>query len=274
MHELRPDEYSQALPLIGAEQPTYFPIVARALAEGNTPGELWVDAVDKPTSAFMWDEDVICGLAGDPDNGPFNDAVAHLITERIMPHNLARGKGWLKVYYTSEAWEEQAAALFAGATIRKVDRRLYAMRWLKVADWQSRVPTGFEVRRMDAALLRAGGLGNLARVVEEIGCCWPSVEHFLANGFGFCMLGEGRIVCWCTGEYASGHDIGIGIATDPGYQGRGFATLTAAAFVQHCIANNLTAYWDARADNLPSLAVAEKVGFERVSDYRVLIVAY
>jgi len=78
-------------------------------------------------------------------------------------------------------------------------------------------------------------------------------------------------VCWCTAEYVSDRKLGIGIETLPAYQGRGFATLTAAAFVQLCCARGLMPHWDAFQSNAPSLAVARKVGFEPVAEYAVFL---
>ena len=65
--------------------------------------------------------------------------------------------------------------------------------------------------------------------------------------------------------------LGIGIETLPAYQGRGFATLTATAFLQYGCARGLTPYWDAFTSNAPSLAVAEKVGFVKAADYSVFL---
>jgi RimJ/RimL family protein N-acetyltransferase len=89
------------------------------------------------------------------------------------------------------------------------------------------------------------------------------------TGLGFCLLKGGEIVSWCLSVYASGAQIELGLATDPDHRGRGYATLTAAACLEYCTGNGLEPHWHCWEDNLPSIRVAEKVGFERPVHYLV-----
>jgi RimJ/RimL family protein N-acetyltransferase len=50
---------------------------------------------------------------------------------------------------------------------------------------------------------------------------------------------------------------------------RGYATLTASAFVEHAAGLGITPYWDSWKANLPSVAVARKVGFRLLTEYNV-----
>jgi RimJ/RimL family protein N-acetyltransferase len=61
---------------------------------------------------------------------------------------------------------------------------------------------------------------------------------------------------------------GIGIETVEEHQGKGFATAVAAEFVRHALALGFKPHWDCWANNLPSIRVAEKVGFEDAHDYK------
>ena len=58
------------------------------------------------------------------------------------------------------------------------------------------MPTGFEMRPVDRALLRNGALKNLGDLIEEMQSERPSVEHFLSRPFGFCLVGRGEIIGW------------------------------------------------------------------------------
>jgi RimJ/RimL family protein N-acetyltransferase len=83
------------------------------------------------------------------------------------------------------------------------------------------------------------------------------------------VVGERQIVCWCTAEYVSCGWCGIGIETIQAYQRRGLATATATAFLAHCAAHGIQPHWDCWANNVPSVRVAEKVGFALVEEYEV-----
>jgi RimJ/RimL family protein N-acetyltransferase len=50
-------------------------------------------------------------------------------------------------------------------------------------------------------------------------------------------------------------------------RGRGFATLTAKACIDQCLAQGLTPVWTADESNAASLALARKLGFEKVGEY-------
>jgi RimJ/RimL family protein N-acetyltransferase len=114
---------------------------------------------------------------------------------------------------------------------------------------------------IDDALLHDSTLENGALIREEIGSMWPSLDRFSAHGFGYAAVLGRAALCWCTAEYVSASDCGIGIATVPAYERRGLATATAAAFVSHCVERRITPYWECGSDNLPSIRVAEKLGF-------------
>ena len=95
------------------------------------------------------------------------------------------------------------------------------------------------------------------------------MERFFKFGFGFSLVTKRRIVSWCTAEYVSRGKCGIGIETIPEYQNRGFATITASAFVEYCIQKGIRPHWKCNRDNLASRRVAEKVGFMKELEYPV-----
>ena len=73
---------------------------------------------------------------------------------------------------------------------------------------------------------------------------------------------------WCTAEYVSPGVCGVGIETLEPYQKRGLATVAAQTFVQHAMRLGWQVHWDSWLNNTPSIRVAEKAGFEKVTEYR------
>ena len=123
---------------------------------------------------------------------------------------------------------------------------------------------------IDRALLADEALTNADEVRSEVRWMWSSEERFLERGFGVAALVERHILCWCTAEYVSRKACGIGITTDAGCRSRGIATATAARFVAECRTRGLAPYWECAGDNLPSVRVAEKLGFEILEETTVL----
>lgn len=266
IYELKENEYEKVRPLF---QGLHLNLVISAVIEGNSQGRIWVDDVINPKTAFMWNKEHCYYLAGYENNDEFNLALEKLITEKITPEAIEHDFLLFKLYYTSDSWENKIDVIFKNKFPVKMDRRFYTFKQLKIADWKDRIPSGFCMKRIDEKLLERTSLKNINKVTNEIKSSWNSVADFLRNGFGFCLLHGDGIVCWCTAEYVSGKKCGIGIETVEEYERQGFATLTASAFVDHCVSNSITPHWDSWNDNLGSIRVAEKVGFEKTLDYTV-----
>jgi RimJ/RimL family protein N-acetyltransferase len=119
---------------------------------------------------------------------------------------------------------------------------------------------------IDRTLFETSPAVNLELIREEIAWMWPSEMRFLSHGFGVAALAGDDIICWCTAEYLSARQCGVGITTDPAYEGQGVATATAARFVEECARRGILPRWECARDNVGSRRVAEKVGFGLISE--------
>ena len=266
---LSKDEYWRVLPLLGGSQPNYFDIIARAVVAGNSPGSIWVDDASKPKSSLIRDKHYCFYLVGDPDNEAFNAALRNLVTEQIAPEALATGQGIFKLFYSTLGWESKVESIFNQATLTIRGRTLFTLDHPTLPDWRAKLPAAAVIRPIDRELLTSTNLQGLQSIVSEMLSTWASLDDFLALGFGYCLVYGERIACWCTAEYVDGKAIGVGIETVEQHWGKGFATLTAAAFVEHCTAHGIAAYWDAWTSNVASRVVAEKVGFKKMQEYSI-----
>ncbi len=136
----------------------------------------------------------------------------------------------------------------------------------------SQVPSHEEVCvvPIDRQLLHVARPAGTDGVVEEITQMWPSLAAFEERGFGCAAVQNDTVVCWCTTEYMSKDRCGIGIWTAPEMRRKGIAALTAA----HCVAEGLrrrvTLHWDCAVRNVPSVKLAEKLGFELLEESELL----
>lgn len=261
-------------------------LVIDAVIAGNSPGKLWVDDVDEPRSTLLWDNTHSFYAAGAADNAAFNQAMCDLFADTITPFAQAQQFGIFKLAYASEAWESVIEDTLAEYALKKYPRVFFRLDVPKIPDWREQVPEGFQISEINGAWQRLEGLANFERLHEEIASCWNEVEGFRARGFGYCIHDTQAIAGWCTSEYVSkgtdlfgneyvsGDQCGIGIETVEEYQRRGFATLTASAFVEHCRECGITPHWDSWLRNMPSVRVAEKVGFRKIEDYAVYLGTY
>lgn len=266
MNQLATTDFSHLCPLF---QGAYLTLMINSMIAGSSTGLAWVDDPVQPRSALVWDNAYIFYLAGQADNVGFNQQLGQLFLTELAPTARARGIDGFKILYSSTDWVSHLDTIFPTLPLTQHPRVVYSLGALPLPAWRNKVPTGFAMRAIDQAMLTDSTLGNLPDLIEEIDMCWPSQARFLADGFGYCLVGNGEIICRCTAEYASPGKCGIGIATAEAYRRQGFASLTASAFIEHCIAQQIVPYWDAWQRNTASVATAETIGLHKLQEYTV-----
>jgi RimJ/RimL family protein N-acetyltransferase len=75
------------------------------------------------------------------------------------------------------------------------------------------------------------------------------------------MRGE-EIVSACTAVSVGGGEAEIDIHTEAAYRRRGYGFLTACAFIEACLARDLTPSWACWPHRTASQALAQKLGFD------------
>lgn len=264
MHRLEPGDYARVRPLF---QGLRHNLVVDSVIDGNTPAWVYVDDASDPQTGWMWNRQDAMLLAGCA-NDETDRALARLIDEKVIPDAKRRYIPALSLHYFPDDWEERMEDVLAGKHARKALRKFFTFGRLKI-DWRRQLPSGCDMRRIDEELLTSTNLKKVEAVAGWVQSFWCSNRAFVQTGLGFCLLRGDAIVSWCLSVYASGVHIELGLATAPDHRGRGYATLTAAACIEHCIENGLGPHWHCWEDNLPSIRVAEKVGFESPINYPV-----
>ena len=122
-------------------------------------------------------------------------------------------------------------------------------------------PADCELRPLDAI--------NFDSLIEKdaLLATYGTRESALQTVLGCCLFYDGINVCEAvTGPLIAGFRE-IGIITRQTYRGRGYALLTCAALLQMCDAHGVQSFWNCNGDNLPSLALARRLGYQRERTY-------
>ncbi|MFC1961127.1 GNAT family N-acetyltransferase [Chloroflexota bacterium] len=241
-------------------------LVVDSVIDQNTPAWVFVDQKRKPGSALIWDKQDALLLAGYAECEEFNVAIGDTLVQRIIPDAQRRYVPEMTIYYASDAWEARLEVILQGRNAEKASRRYYAFTYPNTAG-QKQMPLDCEMRRIDEVLLGNAELGNIAHVRGWVGSFWHSYRDFANTGIGYCLVKKDSIVSWCLSVFVSGSNREFGLATVPEERMQGHATLVAMACVKYCYENGLTPHWHCWNDNRGSIAVAEKVGFEKPTIY-------
>lgn len=264
LHELAPPALHCVVPLFDTQ---HLALVARAVACGNSPGRFWADNPSAPRVSLLWDGRHHLYLAGQATHTS-PAGLGNVIARTILPAALAEAFNRYEAHAANDALTQLWTRVLPSATLHR--RTLLARRTRVDPPACESDDPSLRLHAIDEALLQNDDLEHVQDVRNEVASMWGSVEAFLRKGFGYCAVCNRQLVCWCTAEYVSPGQCGIGIETILAYQRRGLATIAAAAFVRRCMDRDIEPYWDCWATNVPSIRVAEKVGFEPVEEFEVL----
>ena len=118
-------------------------------------------------------------------------------------------------------------------------------------------PAVRELTRDDLGLLEAAGVDGAG--------FRGALSVLLEDGAVAGAVVDGRIVGTAQTAALTGRYGDIGVGTDDRWRGRGFATAAASIVARRMQETGRTPVWSCGEDNMASLRVAEKLGFEEVS---------
>ena len=227
-------------------------LMARSVVLGHSDGRIFVDSPDKPKSFYIvhsYGMTYLCGYAG---NEIFNGDLFDYFTGKS--HTRKRDE-WLQAF--PRDWDNVIGGLVnEGLAIRysrlnfKFDADRFYERYNKADKYQYDViPTPIDM------LFEISGT-----VVPKD--YWKSPEQFYQTAKAFTVIVEGKPVS--TAFTSARHDdkLEIGIETNMDYQGKGFAYLACAKLIEYCLDNELEPIWSCRLENIGSVSLAKKLGFE------------
>lgn len=259
MIELQPNEFASVLPLFGGVQQKVLPA---AICQEYCPGRIFVDRRDQTQLALVWSALGYYFIAGDPSLAHDLAEASRVLSEIFIPASQAGGESSLILVPAQAGWKAHLSTLLPGREVIEIYRRPFQFdlaRFQMLPAWQERIPPGWQLKIMDAALTEITGTPP----------GWFSPEAFLAHGLGVALLSGDQIACQCTSVFASQETMEIDIHTDEPYQRRGLAALTASAFIEECLRRGKQPNWECFWENEASTALAKKLGFQAEPDYPV-----
>ena len=251
----------------------YFPgsqpeMVLASVVAGNTEAQLWyTPQPDNNVVCLLWDKgNNVFYLSGQLVLSETIEDLASLINTYVKDRAIKEGLSYFKVRTLSPSLENSITYIFKNIPLHKTNKLFYTFRAKRVKVIPNPRLEGIQYHSIDANFLEEGQFENNHYVKSEVEWMWPSLERFRAKGFGIAAVVDASIVCWCTAEYVSENKCGIGIEVIEEFQNKGIATSTAAHFLEYCLNQNVVAHWECDKDNIGSVRVAEKVGFEKTDE--------
>jgi hypothetical protein len=242
-----------------------------SIIEGNTPAQIFVDDAED-ISIFLICEGHCVYFGGEVEDKDKYKETINFFKENYLSESRRKELGVVKINYYTEAWEKELLEGLNEFNCNLYDRSLFKqdLKYVKAV----RNDDNVIVKRIDNEVVKNAPLGNLNCLIDEVMGMWGSVDNFIKSGFGYCAIMDGNIISWCTAEYVSKNYCGIGIETIEEYKTKGVATMISNEFLKECLTSNITPYWDSWKRNIPSVRVAEKNNFQKVCDYKIVLIEF
>lgn len=265
--ELEKSEYYKCKELIYEEGL----LEAEAVIEGKNTGRIFVDDIIAPTSGFIWlgsNNGFI--FIGNEENEEFNVELYKFFNTVIKPDANKLGLTAFEAIGNHSKWNKTFKKVF-GENVMGYNQRVYE---LKKTDYRKQnepvIEQGYEVIKITKDILENKGyvtFENIDFLRSKILEFWTSFEMFLDYGIGYIAVYENEIASVCFSGVVVGNVHGIDIETLKHHQGKKLGQKVTHFFVNECIENNITPYWDCMEINKPSVSVAENVGFVNKFNY-------
>jgi hypothetical protein len=245
-------------------------IEEKAIVNGTNPGRVFVDNVDCPRSALIWQGNLDGFIfLGDSRNRDFNDEIKEYIDQVITPQSKKLGLKWFECIGNHESWYVTFEEIFEDRELKSWNQQVYT---LPICDYKEiknpSINHHSNIIRITEGNLTNGIIENSKFIESKILEFWESTEKFFKEGIGFGMLHANKVVSLCISGYRYKNILGIDIETLEAYRRNKFAQKTVLAFLQHCFANGFIPYWDCMESNYPSNVLAKSVGFTKEFGYK------
>ena len=268
MLELKSSQFHLAHPLFSD---TRFGVLSGGTLEGGHPGRIFVDDPQSPKSALLCTRVGYYFFGGSADNPSFTNQLYDTFCDQLAPEQLrAIGDPQVLMFYPSPDWKEILFQSFTdhGAKLIHKKRLVLAPEVIQKGKmnyrcWREQIPAAYRMRRMNEAFFR-----EHPEMAGEAELFWGSVTAFSQKSLGYCLVEKDSNVAAavCSAVFIGAQEAEISISTAPQFRRQGLGLLTAQAFIEACLKHALNPVWGCFPENLPSLAMAQKLGFVEDQD--------
>lgn len=241
---------------------------AYAVIECTNPGEVYVNDIKNPRSALIWNQGMQCHyFIGETQNEDFLEDIKEYVNDIIIKELQAKGINWFEVIGVHRKWESVIEELFSDKGIKYEHQYVYRMHENKKEIERATSKNEIYIEKLTKDVLKSNIL-NLEFMINELELFWGTMENFFEKGTCYYAIENKKVVSICYSGFKVNGLETIGIETLSDHRKKGYAYELALRFIEDCISRSFSPYWDCSEDNTGSRRLAEKLGFDKVSDYK------
>ncbi|MBU5210789.1 GNAT family N-acetyltransferase [Heyndrickxia oleronia] len=241
----------------------------KAIIERMNPGRIFVDNPFSPKTGLIWlgNNDGFL-FFGNEENDNFNKEINAFIDTVIIPEAKEVNIFWFEAMGNHPKWNQTIKNLFAHRQLKSWNQKVYQLQNNNYnVKSEPTIDQDYTVFELEKVLSENNKKQNIEFLHSKILEFWSSIEQFLNNGIGYCVIYRNQIVRICFSGFVVENYHCVNIETLSAHQGKKLAQAVAFHFVQECLKNKQIPYWDCMEENTASNIVAKNTGFTNVFDY-------
>ncbi|MEP1096049.1 MAG: GNAT family N-acetyltransferase [Cyclobacteriaceae bacterium] len=241
-------------------------LFARAVVENYVSGKVYVDNAKNPTTFYVVHPYGMSLLFGKHNNKDFNSA----FKDHALNTNKARNTHeWMQAF--PEDWDSELKTLFTDYLVSSSANQTNQV--ANIVELNTRVNFKFnldkytelkkKIRIPERRAIRTTEKEYKSKQGSVIPSnFWNSANDFLSKGIGFSTYSGDELACTAFSSFIIDDYLELGMETIPKFRGKGFAQCTCSELIDYCIENGYEPIWACRLENTSSYILAEKLGFE------------
>lgn len=243
--------------------------VCKAVEKGTVNAKLWSFTCKNGETYFLWDKaNNVFYLTGASFSDDVKAALKKLMKDEIKDEALAEGLVYYK-FYDDKKFKKEIPDIAMKKDIKCIDTIFCRYPEKGMSCSFTEEVEGVDFIRINRDLIGNTELEDVDGLLDEILTSWPDRETFEKEGFGFAAVADGMVVGWAVSEFLSDKKCGAGLMTRIDYRQQGIATELLKRFICLSREKGKETYLECWANDLGSVKLANRVGFEEVERINV-----
>lgn len=239
-----------------------------AVIDCINPGKVYTDNSNSPKSALIWNQGMQgFYFIGEANNETFKKEIKEYIDNILIDELLEYNINWFEISAISEKWEDTIEELFVEKGIQYEYQLVYRMNEKLVKYDKDENKCKYSIEKLKRDVMKSN-ISNIDYITKELELFWGTMDNFFNHGTCYLAIENNKIASVCYSGFKADNVETIGIETLSDYRKKGYAYDLATKFINACNEKGSIPYWDCSKDNLGSVVLAEKLGFEKKDEYR------
>ena len=252
MFELKPQDYYKVANLLHkVEFNTYF---AKSVVDNRVSGKIYTNSIENPTVFYIYHPYGMGLLLGDYNDVGFVESFKNYC---LNTQKQRTNPDWLQVYPLDWCSAIDRIKESTDSLIESYERVNFRFSVALYAAFRKTIDlSNYDIIQTNVEVFET----MPGTVVPRL--FWNNATDFMHNAIGFTLLIDHQPISTAFASFRMDDILEIGIQTIDGLQGKGYSAYTCCRLIDYCIENGLTPLWSCKKDNIGSMKLAQKLGFE------------